>query len=121
MYYDLIFFTNVLRILDEQGMTKQDLSEKSGVSISFISDITTGQGNPSLKVMEKIAIALQTPLPFLLESSDLPPAALDELADHPVLKSSVPSGYVWVSAVLSEFRAFVVRGWAEETKRLLKR
>jgi transcriptional regulator with XRE-family HTH domain len=120
LLYDLIFFTNVLRIMDEQGMTKQDLSEESGVSISFVSDITTGQGNPSLKIMEKIAAALQTPLPFLLENSDLPPEALDELAGRPC-KSSLPAGYVRVSAVLSEFRAFVVRGWAEETKRLLKR
>jgi transcriptional regulator with XRE-family HTH domain len=39
-------------------MTKLGLSEKSGVSISFLSDLTNGKGNPSLKVMENIAVAL---------------------------------------------------------------
>lgn len=53
--YNYIFFTNVLRVLDELGMTKHDLADRSGVSISFLSDITTGKGNPSLKVMEDIA------------------------------------------------------------------
>ena len=47
--YKYIFFTNVLRILDERGMTKKELSERSGVSISFLSDLTTGKANPSLK------------------------------------------------------------------------
>ena len=69
--YKVIFFTNVLRILDERGMTKNELSERSGVSISFLSDLTTGKANPSLKVMEAIASALETPLPLLLESTDL--------------------------------------------------
>lgn len=61
--YDFIFFTNVLRILDERGMTKQELSKRSGVSISFLSDLTTGKANPSLKVMESLATALASPCP----------------------------------------------------------
>lgn len=78
--YKYIFFTNVLRILDERGMTKNELSERSGVSISFLSDLTTGKANPSLKVMEAIANALETSLPLLLESTDLDKHTLDALA-----------------------------------------
>jgi transcriptional regulator with XRE-family HTH domain len=64
--YNQIFFTNVLRLLDEQSMTKHDLAEKAGMSISFLSDLTNGKGNPSLKIMSLIADALNVPLPTLL-------------------------------------------------------
>lgn len=119
MLHYLLFFTNVLRILDEQRMSKHQLSEVAGVSISFISDITSGQGNPSIKVMEKIAVALKTPLPFLMECSDLPPEALEELAGHEY-QASVAPGYERVSVVLPAHRAFIVRRWAEETARQLE-
>ena len=69
--YNLIFFTNILRLLEERGMTKQELSQKAGVSISFLSDLTNGKANPSLRVMESIANALDVALPVLLETTDL--------------------------------------------------
>lgn len=115
-----IFFTNVLRILDEQGMTKNELSERSGVSISFLSDLTTGKANPSLKVMEAIASALETPLTLLLESTDLDKDTLAALAGGKA-PSSLPAGYERVSAILPEHRAFVVRKWGEETRKKLGR
>lgn len=113
MLYNLIFFTNVLRILEEQRMSKQQLSKLSGVSLSFISDITTGKGNPSVGTMEQIAGALRTPLPFLLECNDLPQEILIKLGAIPNAGSVAP-GYSRVSVVLSDFRAFVVKGWAAE-------
>lgn len=118
--YNYIFFTNVLRILDELGMTKHELADKSGVSISFLSDITTGKGNPSLKVMEDIAKALQTPLPLLLELTDLDKASLEALAGDKV-PCSVPPGYEWVVAVLPEHQAFIVKKWAEAAQKKLKK
>ena len=118
--YNHIFFTNVLRILDEMHMTKHELSERSGVSISFLSDLTTGKANPSLKVMEAIARTLETPLPHLLESTDLDPATLEQLAGEKVI-SRIPAGYQRVSAILPDYRAFLVRQWAEETRKKLRR
>jgi len=117
--YNYIFFTNVLRLLDELHMTKHELSERSGVSISFLSDLTTGKANPSLKVMEAIAKALETPLPLLLESTDLDKATLDALAGGKAV-SSVPAGYQRVSAILPDFHAFLVKQWAEETRKKLQ-
>ncbi|KAI5912051.1 transcriptional regulator [Azoarcus sp. PA01] len=116
--YNYIFFTNMLRVLDELHMTKQELADKSGVSISFLSDITTGKGNPSLKVMEDIAKALQTPLPLMLESTDLDPASLEALAGEKVA-SSLPPGYVRVAVVLPEHQAFIVKKWAETARKKL--
>lgn len=116
----LIFLTNVLQCLEEQGKSKHDLSRDSGVSVSFISDLTTGQGNPSLKVMAKIAAALEVPLAFLLERCDLPPAAQELLAEHKPL-SSVPQGFQRVSLVLTDYQAFVARKWAQDARKMMRR
>lgn len=50
--YNQIFFTNVLRLLDEHGLTKSELADAAGISESFLSDLTNGKANPSLKIME---------------------------------------------------------------------
>ncbi|MCP4284153.1 MAG: transcriptional regulator [Gammaproteobacteria bacterium] len=117
--YEYIFFTNVLRILDERGMTKQELSKRSGVSISFLSDLTTGKANPSLKVLDSVATALELPLPLLLESTDADRETLEQLAGSKVL-NSLPEGYERVSVVLPEHKAYIVKKWGEETRKKLR-
>ncbi|MCU7927548.1 MAG: transcriptional regulator [Candidatus Thiodiazotropha sp. (ex Dulcina madagascariensis)] len=113
--YKYIFFTNVLKCLEERNMTKQELSDRSGVSISFLSDLTTGKGNPSLEKMAGIANALEVPLPLLLESTDLDSKTLEELAGKKV-KSSLAPGYVRVCAVLPEHKAYIVRRWEQQAR-----
>lgn len=117
--YNQILFTNILRILEERGMTKNDLSQKAGISISFISDFTNGKANPSLKVMENIALALETPLPMLLEMCDLDSESI-ELLIGSKLPQSLPEGYERISAVLPEYQAFIVKKWDEATRRRLR-
>ena len=120
--YIHIFYTNVLRLLDEQGMTKQDLAEHAGISISFLSDLTNGKANPSLKIMQSIAEALDTPLPLLLEATDLTPDALAELQGSTTsTKLSLPPGYERVSVVLPAFQAYQVRQWDAATRKRLGR
>lgn len=114
----MIFFTNVLRILKERRMTKQDLHRLSGVSGSFISDLTRGEGNPSLETMERIAKALEVPLTFLLQRTDWNDADMQTLA-HESGQTLLPKGYEWVWAVLPEHQAFQVRKWAEATREAL--
>ncbi|WP_020405882.1 transcriptional regulator [Hahella ganghwensis] len=118
--YNFIFFTNVLRILDERHMTKNELADRSGVSVSFLSDLTTGKANPSLKVMEAIAAALEVSLPLLLESTDLDRETLEALAGGRV-HTSLPTGFERVSVVLPEYRAFQVKKWGEETQKKLRK
>lgn len=118
MFYNLIFFTNILRILDEKGLTKSDLAAESGISVSFLSDLTTGQGNPSLRIMEQIATALDTPLATLLEFTDLDKETLDALAGGHA-RLSLPAGFLRVSATLTEFQAFQVRQWDAENRKVL--
>lgn len=120
--YIQIFYTNVLKLLEEQGMTKQDLADKADVSISFLSDLTNGKANPSLKIMRNIAEALDTPLPLLLEANDLTPEDLAELQGSSCRpKQSLPPGYERVSVVLPEFQAFQVKQWAETARKRLHR
>lgn len=116
--YNQIFFTNVLRMLDEQGMTKNELAKRADISISFLSDLTNGKANPSLKIMESIADALETPLPSLLEMTDLDKATLDALAGGKA-PSSLPDGFFRVAAILTEYQAFNVRQWDEVNKKAL--
>lgn len=120
--YKLIFFTNVLRILSDRKMTRSDLSDASGVSPSFLSDLTTGKANPSLKIMESIAAALNVPLPALLEITDLSDAELSQLVgDSMGMPQSLPSGFERVTATLPEHRAFLVKKWQEEASNMLRK
>lgn len=105
-------------MLDEQGMTKNELSDRAGMSISFLSDLTNGKANPSLKIMESIADALETPLPALLEMTDLDKTTLDALAGGKAPRS-LPDGFFRVSAILNEYQAFNVRQWDEANKKAL--
>lgn len=114
--YNQIFFTNVLRVLDELGISKNELSDRAGMSVSFLSDLTNGKANPSLKIMESIAKALDVALPALLEITDLDPESLDMLAGGKA-PNSLPPGYVRVAAVLTEYQAFQVRQWNEANRK----
>jgi transcriptional regulator with XRE-family HTH domain len=117
--HNQIFFTNILRLLDERGMTKNELAAKADISVSFLSDLTNGKANPSLKIMEAIAEALETPLPTLLESTDLDRESLDALAGGNAPRS-LPEGVVRVSAVLPEHQAFIVKKWDEAARNKLR-
>jgi transcriptional regulator with XRE-family HTH domain len=114
--YNQIFFTNVLRLLDELRMTKSELADKAGISVSFLSDLTNGKANPSLKIMEAIAEALETALPVLLEVTDLDRATLDALAGGHALQS-LPEGYTRMTVILTEFQAFTARQWDQDNRK----
>ena len=118
--YNQIFFTNVLRVLDELGISKNELSDRAGMSVSFLSDLTNGKANPSLKIMESIAKALDVALPALLEITDLDQESLDLLAGGKA-PNSLPPGYVRVAAVLTEYQAFQVRQWNEANRKQIVR
>lgn len=109
--YNYIFLTNVLRVQQELGISKEELAAKAGVSNSFLSDITNGNGNPSLRIMEAIASALDTPLPTLLELTDLDKESLNELAGGS-FSSSLPPGFTRLSAILKTgYEVMQVKEW----------
>jgi transcriptional regulator with XRE-family HTH domain len=117
--YNHIFFTNILRLLDEKEITKEQLSKISGVSMGFICDLTNGKGNPSLRIMEQIADALDTPLPALLEETDLDKQSLEILSGGKL--RGVAEGYERVSLILPSHQAFIARQWGKEAMEKLKK
>ncbi|MCW5597587.1 MAG: helix-turn-helix domain-containing protein [Nitrosomonas sp.] len=120
--YNQILLTNILRILEEKGMTKKQLSEKSGVSIAFMQDLTQGRGNPSLKTMEAIAGALETPIQVLLEINDVTDGDLEALLPGNKQKfSDLPAGYKRTYAILNDFQDFQVRQWDAANKKLIQK
>ena len=55
----------------ENNLTLKELSTKSGISISFISDIENGRRNPSIEKLKILARALNIPAgEFLKEGTD---------------------------------------------------
>jgi len=118
--YNQILFTNILRLLEEQGVTKHELAIRANISDSFLSDLTNAKANPSLKVMEAIAYALETPLPLLLELTDLDKETLDELAGGKAQRS-LPDGFTRISAIVTEYQAFRIRQWDQANKDILKK
>jgi len=116
MLYHLIFFTNVLRVLESRGMHKNELAKLTGISPAFLSDLTNGKTNPSLKTMERIAEALDVSLPWLLESTDLDHQSLVVLSGGKY-NASLPEGYERITAVLPAQKAYIVKQWEAEAKR----
>ena len=115
--YNKILLTNILRLIEELGINKKELSERSGVSTSFMSDLTHDKANPSLRIIEAIAEALETPLPMLLDSSDMSTADLEALTNRKL--KHLPKGFVWKGGVLSEFEAYQVEQWDKKNREFL--
>lgn len=109
MYKD-IFVTNILQLIQQRGLSKQDLARLSGVSVSFLSDLTRLKGNPSLKVMADVADGLEVPLDWLLSKHDLSdvPELPKKYKGRP---QGVPEGFEVVTAVLPKVFAAQVRRW----------
>ncbi len=51
----------------QKGMSQLDLALESGVNRNYISDLENGRRNPSVDILEKIALALDITLEFLFK------------------------------------------------------
>jgi len=112
--YSEIFLFNLLKTLKEKGYTKAQLSEMSGISPSFISELTNGRANPSLAKLEKIADSLNVPLHEMLLPDNINPKDLVYTKPEPL-----PEGTVKITAILPAHKAFIVKKWESEVKKKL--
>lgn len=82
---------------EAKGMSQAALSEKSGLSATYISLIESGKKSPTLKSLQKISTGLDVPFPVLsflaLDEEDVAPEKRD------AFKIIGPS----VTAMLQEF------------------
>src|SRR5580700_12270023 len=61
----------------QRGMTRNALAADSGVSLRFLAQLESGQGNPSILVLRRIASTMGFPPDNLL--TDDPPPAIDRI------------------------------------------
>lgn len=117
--YNQIFLTNILRRIDELGISKNELRKRSGISSSFMTYLTQDQANPSLRVMEAIANALKTPLPELLELTSADRAVMAELMPDDSQIRPLDE-FVHINVTLNEFQAHQARLWDAANKKKIK-
>jgi len=60
-----IFGRNVRLVRQERGLTIETLSDAAGLSYSYVGELERGRRNPTLAVVEALAVALGT-VPHLL-------------------------------------------------------
>jgi len=63
--------TRLRQLRKERRSTLMDLSEQTGLSVSFLSEIERDQTKPSLETLEKLALSYQLTVKQLLEDVDL--------------------------------------------------
>ncbi|WP_427340509.1 helix-turn-helix domain-containing protein [Caloranaerobacter sp. DY30410] len=60
----------IKKLRKERGLSLKELSKKTDISISFLSDIENGRSNPSLERLKDIARGLNTTVSYLLGETD---------------------------------------------------
>lgn len=114
--------------MQEREISKIELAHMADVSVSFVSDITNGKANPSLKIMKALADALKIPLPLLLLDPNgelwtmLSSWGLRDRNPDPVFDArKIEPGFEEVRVILPASKAYVVKQWAESGKRRIGR
>ncbi|WP_339914102.1 helix-turn-helix transcriptional regulator [uncultured Brevundimonas sp.] len=64
-----VFGQNVRRVRREQGVTLEALAHDVGLAYTYVGQIERGQRNPTLDVVERIAIVLKVNALDLLKAS----------------------------------------------------
>src|SRR6185369_11154425 len=65
----------------KRGLTRRQLAQSSGASERYLAQIESGEGNPSIVVLQSIANALDVPLLELLPDAAARPAAFAHILD----------------------------------------
>ena len=123
--YRKVLAININRFLALRRLKKKDLAENAGLSVSFVSDVTAGKGNPSLETIAAIANALEVPLVALLEpppiGTDGWDASLADTLSKEDKKLGLPPGYNRVSAIVTDHQAFQIAQWHKAAHAKLRR
>ena len=61
----------IISLRESKNMTRYRLAKNSGVAYSYLLDIESGKyNNCSIKILQKIAAALDTPISYFLDSKE---------------------------------------------------
>jgi len=61
---------NLRRLREKEGWSQEELADRTGLHRTYISGIERGIRNPTLMIIEKIAIALKVPPADLLKKDN---------------------------------------------------
>jgi len=56
---------NIRLLREKKEWSQEDLAHKSGIHVTYLSGLECGRRNPTLKVLERLAAALDVPVAIL--------------------------------------------------------
>lgn len=57
----------IVYLRKKKGMSQEDLALEANINTNYLSDLENGRRNPTLRILEKIAIALEIDVSELLK------------------------------------------------------
>ncbi|MGE0409484.1 MAG: helix-turn-helix domain-containing protein [Amphiplicatus sp.] len=63
---------NLQRLRREKGWSQEDLAEESGLHRTYVSGIERRKRNPTITVVDRLAVALKVPMGALLDAPPRP-------------------------------------------------
>lgn len=64
----IAFGARVRRLRERKGWSQEELAHKAGVHVTYLSGLERGRRNPTLKIIEQVALALDVSPSKLLGS-----------------------------------------------------
>ena len=58
---------NVRRLREEKGWSQEDFADRAGIHRTYVSDIERGRRNPTVTIVEKLAVPLEVTASKLLD------------------------------------------------------
>lgn len=99
MLYSVEIGKNIVKLRCSRGITQEDLACGAGISVSRLRDIEHGYANPSLDILESIAVELRVPLPALfllsMEDKNIWKMIQESRVQEPVEILEVGNGYLF--------------------------
>ncbi|WP_054028564.1 helix-turn-helix domain-containing protein [Bacillus sp. FJAT-28004] len=68
---------NIRLLRKKRGLSQEQLALRADINASYMGQVERGEKNPTIDVLSKIAIALQTPLERIVNVVSSPHAAVD--------------------------------------------
>nr|WP_281722044.1 helix-turn-helix transcriptional regulator [Nitrosomonas nitrosa] len=61
---------NMRRLRQQKGWSQEEFAHQAGLHRTYISDLERGARNPTITVVDKLAVALGVPVGALLDNQD---------------------------------------------------
>lgn len=60
---------NVRLLREKKSWSQEDLAHKSGIHVTYLSGLECGRRNPTIKILERLATALDVPIATLFDDT----------------------------------------------------